>query len=97
MLDEMDALDDGGNLHIASAITTQVVNYPNSRILAFQFLGGKGFDEWSDDMLATLEKYAKDCGCNGMEAVGRFGFWPFFKGHDWKKSYCTYQKIFSEE
>jgi hypothetical protein len=85
------------NKVIASALTTQIVNYPNKRILAFQFLGGKGFDKWSDNMLSRMEQYAKDTDCDGMEAVGRFGFWPFFKKRGYERAYCTYQKMFQRK
>ena len=80
------------NNELMSAMTTQIVHYPNCRYLAFQFLGGKGFNKWSDDMLETMTDFAKDSGCAGIEAVGRFGFWPFFKKHGFERAYCTYQK-----
>lgn len=84
--------DDEGECQ--SALTVQVVDYPSSRMLAVQFLGGVGFDEWSDGMLEMLENFAYDSGCTGIEAVGRFGFWPFFKRHGYSKAFCTYQKDF---
>lgn len=82
---------------IVAAMTTQIVDYPSKRMLAVQFLGGRDFDEWSNDLLSLLERFAIDMSCHGIEAVGRFGFWPFFKGRGYKKSYCTYQRDFSEE
>lgn len=82
---------------VIAALTTQIVNYPHCRMVAIQFLGGTRFDEWSADTLMLIERYAKSNGCRGVEAVGRFGFWPFFKQQGYQRAYCTYQKIFLEE
>jgi len=82
---------------IVLALTTQRVTYPNCSMLAIQFLGGSGYDEWNDDLLAMIETHAKKVGCDGIEAVARFGFWPMFKRHQYVRSHVTYEKIFSEE
>jgi len=81
---------------IVSALTTQIVSYPNCKMLAFQFLGGMDFDQWSDDMLLLLERYATGAGCDGIEAIARFGFWPMFKRHGYARSYVTYEKLFTK-
>jgi hypothetical protein len=75
-----------------AAAATQFVDYPHQRMLSVQFLGGTGFDEWGDQLLDTFERFGRDAGCNGLEAVARFGFWPFFKKHGYARSYCTYEK-----
>ena len=79
---------------INSVLTTQIVRYPNSKMLALQFLGGTGFDDWSDGRLSVLMNFAKDCECAGIEAVARFGFWPMLKKRGFKRSYVTYELIF---
>jgi hypothetical protein len=87
--------DDDDN--IVAALTTQIVNYPSRTLLSVQFLGGHGFDEWSNGMLDLLEAFARDANCSGVEAVGRFGFWPFFKKRGYTKAYCTYECEITEE
>jgi hypothetical protein len=77
-----------------AALVTQKAHYPHSTMLAIQFLGGTGFDEWGDGLLTSLEEFARSTNCNGVEAVGRFGFWPFFKKHNYNRAYCTYEKVF---
>lgn len=79
---------------IKFAITTEVADYPNARYLAIHFLGGTDFNSWSDDMLAMLERFAKDQSCCGVEAVARFGFWPLFKRRGYQRSYVTYELFF---
>ncbi len=79
------------------AMTTQIVEYPRKRLLAIHFLGGKGFDEWGDEILSAAERYAADAGCQGIEIGARFGFWPFLKRRGYRKAYCIYERDFSED
>ena len=74
-------------------VTTQIVNYPNSQMLAFQFLGGEDFDGWYPDMLKILEAFALDGGCNGVEGTARFGFWKWLEKDGFDKSYAVYEKV----
>jgi hypothetical protein len=48
---------------------------------------------WNNPLLDELERYAEDCQCHGVEAAARFGFWPFFKGRGYGRSYCLYEKM----
>lgn len=82
---------------IVAALTTQFVQYPSRNMLAIQFLGGEGFDDWNDGFLDVIEHFARDIGCHGIEAPARFGFWPFFKRRGYDKSYCTYECSFTED
>lgn len=81
---------------VVAAGVTQFVDYPHIRMLSIHFLGGTGFENWGDELLVTFERFAKDTGCGGVEAVGRFGFWPFFKRHGYDRSYCTYDTVFED-
>ena len=74
-------------------VTTQIVNYPNSQMLAFQFLGGEDFDGWYPDMLKILEAFALDGGCDGVEGTARFGFWKWLEKDGFDKSYAVYEKV----
>ena len=38
------------------------------------------------NMNITMEKWAKDNKCNGLEGVGRQGFWNWIKDRNWKKT-----------
>jgi hypothetical protein len=86
--------DSEGYLRIA--MTTQIVTYPGTKLVSIHFLGGTGFDDWGDDVLALMERYAGDCGCDGVEAVARFGFWPLCKSRGYDRSYVTYE-LFLED
>ena len=82
------AWDDFGNAK--GCVTTQIVNYPNSQMLAMQYLGGKDFDEWYPNMLKNLESFALDSGCNGIEGTARFGFWK------WLEKDAVYEKVLKD-
>tara|TARA_R110002020_G_scaffold4496_2_gene19569 strand:+ start:2262 stop:2735 length:474 start_codon:yes stop_codon:yes gene_type:complete len=84
--------DDEKTIH--GAMTTQMVTYPNSIMLAFQFVGGKDFESWGLDMFEIVRKWGKDNKCDGMEGIGRFGFWKWLKKDEYafKKAYCVYER-----
>jgi hypothetical protein len=74
------------------AMTTEVTNYPGKKMLAMHFLGGDEFDRWYPQMLEMVTSYAKDCGCDGLEGVARFGFWKWLEKDGFKKSSVFYEK-----
>lgn len=82
---------------VAGALTTQIIEYPGSKMMAFQFLGGDDFDGWFEPMLETLESCAKDMGCDGTEGTARFGFKPWLKGAGYNMTYAVYDKLIGGE
>ncbi len=72
--------------------TTEIVNYPNKKMLAVQFLGGDRFNDWVWEMLERFNKFAKETGCHGIEATARKGFWKWLSQDDFKQSYEVYEK-----
>ena len=77
--------------YIRAAMTTQIVQYPNTKFIAVQFLGGDDFEAWCDGLLDLIERYGKDTGCSGVETVARLGFRNFFKRRGYDQSYATYE------
>lgn len=82
---------------LVAAATTQVVSYPHKCLLSCQFMGGEGFNEWGKDLIATLERYAKDYGCDGFEAIARLGFWPVLKELGYTRDACVYDIMFEDQ
>jgi hypothetical protein len=76
---------------IKGAMTTQVIDYPATRIVAIQFLGGTDFEKWVDGICDLAEKYAADVGASGLETAGRFGFWKYFKKRGYARSWIMYE------
>jgi len=71
---------------------TQIVTYPNRRMLAIQFLGGENFMDWVWSMLGTFNNFARDVGCEGIEATGRDGFWKWLSKDGFEKAYTVFEK-----
>ncbi len=78
--------------NISGVGTTELVDYPNKRMLAIQFLGGDKFNEWVWDMLDRFHDWARDNNCKGIEATARMGFWQWLKQDDFERSYVVYEK-----
>lgn len=74
--------------------TTEILDYPQGKMLAIQFLGGNKFNDWVWEMLEKFNAFAKDSGCVGIEATARQGFWKWLSQDDFKQSYVVYEKRF---
>jgi hypothetical protein len=88
------AFDDRG---VIACVTTQVISYPSLKMLACQFAGGEDMEAWWTPMRETIESYASDIGCGGVEAGGRFGFWPKAKADGYERVTVACQKMFEEK
>lgn len=82
---------DGDN-NVDGVGVTQVVTYPNRRMLAIQFLGGENFMDWVWSMLGTFNSFARDIECQGIEATGRDGFWKWLSKDGFEKAYTVFEK-----
>ena len=56
--------DEQEGMNVIAAITTRIIQYPNRKALAMDWLGGSRMSEWLPLAQETLEKYAKECGCS---------------------------------
>jgi len=72
--------------------TTEILFYPNRKMLAVQYLGGSGLDTWGLSFLSIIEDFAKAAGCSGIEATARKGFWKWFKERDYQDAYTVFEK-----
>ena len=86
--------DDSKTIHCVAV--TQNVVYPASRMLSIEFLGGAGLDKWAFKLLDVLNSWAKDSGCNGIEATARLGFWKWLEKDGFDKAYTVFEKRFEQ-
>ena len=55
------------------------------RMLHFDHIAGIKMDEWFTDGLEMLKKYSRENGYDGLEGIGRPGFWNWIKNIGWKR------------
>ena len=77
---------------VKGVATTEILSYPNRKMLAVQHLGGSGLDTWGFSFLSIIEDFAKAAGCSGIEATARKGFWKWFKERDYQDAYTVFEK-----
>ena len=85
-----------GEQPIKGVATTEILVYPNRKMLAIQYLGGKDLDTWGFSFLEIIEDFAKAAGCSGIEGTARKGFWKWMKEYDYKDAYIVYEKEISK-
>ena len=76
---------------IKGAVVTNICNYPQRKVLSMTYCGGENLVEWKDPMLDLLRRYAKDVGCDGIEAVARKGWAKVFKDDGYKERWVTFE------
>ena len=72
-------------------VLTNVMNYPKRKVLCMGFCGGEKLEEWKDPMLELLRRFAKDMGCDSIEAFGRPGWAKVFKDDGYQAKWVTFE------
>jgi hypothetical protein len=85
------------NNSIVAASVTIVSDYPSKKFLGIQFLGGSSMNMWKEDGLDIIKDFARKCGCDGIEVIGRKGFGKYLMENGFTMPYVTYQFLFDEE
>ena len=83
------AFEENGEVH--GAVVTQISEYPRKKCLDMVFCGGVKLALWKDEMLATLQDWAHDHGCDCIESNGRAGWGRIFKNDGYKKITQMYE------
>lgn len=64
---------------VYGAVVTQIMEYPQMRVLVMHFLGGIDGMKWKAPMLALLQRFARDQKCRTIESTGRSGWARIFR------------------
>lgn len=73
------------------AVVTNIITYPQRKLLGMQFCGGEELVKWKQPMLDLLKRFAKDAGCEGIESTGRPGWAKVFQNDGYKATWVTYE------
>jgi hypothetical protein len=76
---------------IIGAVVTNSVSYPKRKALNMAFCGGENLKEWKAPMLSLLQRYAKDTGCDCIEATARRGWAKVFQNDGFKGHWVTFE------
>lgn len=75
-----------------AAATTRIVQYPNRKALAIDWIGGRRMREWLPMLAEKMDQYAKDNGCKHIEGMGRAGWVKALQPYGYKQWVPTYRK-----
>lgn len=76
---------------IVGAVVTNTVAYPKRKALNMAFCGGENLKEWKSPMLFLLQRYARDTGCDCIEATARRGWAKVFQNDGFKGHWVTFE------
>lgn len=79
-------------------VITEIKQYPQCKMLVFQYSAGVfgTLEGVGNLMFETLERFAKDAGCAGIEFFGRPGWGPHARKHGCTVKTVIYEKHFNE-
>jgi len=75
----------------AAFYTTRLIEYPNRRAMAVDWLGGSKILSWRDAALDEMEKHARANNCQHLEGYGRLAWGRMLKRRGWEPEYVAYR------
>lgn len=78
-------------------ILTEIKQFPEERVLLIHLLGGERLDEWIVGANKRMDEFARECGCNAVEATCRFGLINRMKGLGYKPYRTLMRKDYGKE
>lgn len=76
---------------IYGAVVTEIVHYPQCKMLSMQFTGGVELKKWKNPMLDILQRWARDNRCEKIESPGRPGWARVFRDDGYEAKFITYE------
>lgn len=73
------------------AVVTNFMTYPKRKVLCMSFCGGKDLVKWKNPMLEILQRFARETGCDGIEAAARPGWAKVFQADGYKTNWVTFE------
>jgi len=82
---------------LLAAMITRSAQYPLSKMLVVESLGGRQMKRWVQNTHDTLTSFAKATGHDGLELYGRSGWVKALKPYGWKHSMVVCEVNFDQE
>lgn len=81
-------VDDG---EIIAGITTRVIEYPQCKALALDWIGGKRIRDWIGMVNGLMVDHAKRNECSHLEGYGRPAWIRLHGKYGWKEDYTAFR------
>ena len=76
---------------IIAAITTRIIEYPQRRSMALDWVGGSRMNEWQDMAIDTISEFAALNSCQHLEGYGRKAWGRALKKYGFYPEYIAYR------
>jgi hypothetical protein len=77
---------------VKGAFVTQILNYPQMKILLVLLLGGNDFIKWRDEVDEVLQRFGKEHNCKFVEFFGRKGWGNYLKDINYNEQVRMFAK-----
>lgn len=86
------AFDETDSNRVYGIVITTVKTYPCKRMVDMTFCAGDRLEDWQDEMMELVDRWAIDSGLDGMEFTGRKGWGKVLAKHGLTESYRLFEK-----
>jgi len=76
--------------------TTRIVEYPQRRAMAMDWVGGTDIRSWMHAALDEMEAHARANHCQHLEGFGRLAWGRLLKRRGWQPEYVAYRMELSD-
>lgn len=76
---------------VIAAITTRIIQYPQRRSMALDWVGGSKMKEWQDMAIEKITDFAVSNDCQHLEGYGRKAWGRALKKHGFYPEYIAYR------
>ena len=76
---------------VIAAITTRIIQYPQRRSMALDWVGGSRMKEWQDMAIKKITDFAVLNDCQHLEGYGRKAWGRALKRHGFYPEYIAYR------
>lgn len=82
---------------VVAALTTRVIEYPKSRALALDWIGGSKLKQILPIGMQAMKNHAAANNCQHLEGYGRAAWLRVIAKHGWKTEYVSYKLEMTDE
>jgi hypothetical protein len=68
---------------LRAVMVTEIVNYPQMRVIRIVTVSGRDMELWLDKLIETVEAWGGEQGAHAMEFVGRLGWKKVLANKGW--------------